>query len=95
MTYRVTPAVLSFAFLLAPCATDSPVSAASTPEFPCGLLRPSGVDHTLGVRGRTLLTLQRIHEREVNAMYPILALLGIMLLTWGVTVWASIREEKP
>jgi len=28
-------------------------------------------------------------------MYPILALLGIMLLTWGVTVWASIREEKP
>jgi hypothetical protein len=28
-------------------------------------------------------------------MYPILALLGIMLLTWGAAIWASYAEEKP
>ncbi|MEW6245423.1 MAG: hypothetical protein AB1555_01805 [Nitrospirota bacterium] len=33
--------------------------------------------------------------KGVNAMYPILALLGIMLLTWGAAVWATFREEKP
>lgn len=26
-------------------------------------------------------------------MYPILALIGLMLLTWGATIWASFAEE--
>ena len=26
-------------------------------------------------------------------MYPILALLGIMFLTWSITIWASMVEE--
>ena len=26
-------------------------------------------------------------------MYPIIALIGIMLLTWGVAVWASFDDE--
>jgi hypothetical protein len=28
-------------------------------------------------------------------MYPILALIGLMLLTWGATIWASFMEEDP
>jgi len=27
-------------------------------------------------------------------MYPILALLGLLFLTWGATVWASLAEAK-
>jgi hypothetical protein len=26
-------------------------------------------------------------------MYPILALLGLMLLTWSITIWASLMED--
>jgi hypothetical protein len=28
-------------------------------------------------------------------MYPIYALVSLMLLTWGATIWASFAEEKP
>jgi hypothetical protein len=27
-------------------------------------------------------------------MYPILALIGLMFLTWGATIWASFAEEE-
>jgi hypothetical protein len=36
----------------------------------------------------------RSMEREANEMYPILALLGLMFLTWGAAIWTSVREEK-
>lgn len=32
-------------------------------------------------------------EREVSTMYQIYGLLGIMVLLWGITIWASIPEE--
>ncbi len=28
-------------------------------------------------------------------MYPVSALLALMLLTWGAAIWASFVEEKP
>lgn len=28
-------------------------------------------------------------------MYPTLAMVGLMLLTWGVAVWAMNRDEEP
>lgn len=27
-------------------------------------------------------------------MYPVLALLSLMVLTWGAAIWASYAEEK-
>jgi len=33
-------------------------------------------------------------EGEVSEMYPILTLLGLMFLTWGITIWASVSEQK-
>jgi hypothetical protein len=27
-------------------------------------------------------------------MYPILALLGMMMFTWGAAVWATYADEK-
>lgn len=27
-------------------------------------------------------------------MYPILALLGLLMFTWGAAVWATYAEEK-
>ena len=33
-------------------------------------------------------------EREVSEMYQIIALLGLMVFTWGVAIWASNIEEK-
>ena len=28
-------------------------------------------------------------------MYPVMALLGLMLFTWAVAVWATCQEEQP
>ena len=28
-------------------------------------------------------------------MYAVIALIGLMLLTWAAAVWASYREEEP
>jgi len=28
-------------------------------------------------------------------MYPVIALIGIMLLTWGAAVWASFEDKTP
>ena len=36
----------------------------------------------------------RRHIGKESDMYPILALLVILCLTWGATVWASYAEDK-
>jgi hypothetical protein len=33
-------------------------------------------------------------EREVSAMYQIYSMLGLLAITWGVAIWASLPEEQ-
>ena len=33
-------------------------------------------------------------ESEVIDMYQIYSLVGIIVLLWGITIWASIPEEQ-
>jgi hypothetical protein len=33
-------------------------------------------------------------KSEVSNMYQIYSLVGIMVLLWGITIWASISEEQ-
>lgn len=33
-------------------------------------------------------------ESEVSKMYQIYSLVGIIVLLWGITIWASIPEEQ-
>lgn len=33
-------------------------------------------------------------ESEVMTMYQIYSLLSIVVLLWGITIWASIPEEQ-
>jgi hypothetical protein len=33
-------------------------------------------------------------ESEVINMYQIYSLVGIIVLLWGITIWASIPEEQ-
>lgn len=35
-----------------------------------------------------------VHESEVTDMYQIYSLVGIVVLLWGITIWASIPEEQ-
>jgi hypothetical protein len=35
-----------------------------------------------------------VGEREVMDMYQIYSLVGIVVLLWGITIWASIPEEQ-
>jgi hypothetical protein len=34
-------------------------------------------------------------ESEVSTMYQIYSLVGIVVLLWSITIWASIPEEQP
>lgn len=33
-------------------------------------------------------------ESEVSTMYQIYSLVGIIVLLWSITIWASIPEEE-
>jgi hypothetical protein len=35
-----------------------------------------------------------VTEREVSKMYQIYSMLGLMLIVWGVAIWASFPEEQ-
>ncbi len=37
---------------------------------------------------------ERVTEKEVSHMYQIYSLVGIIVLLWGITIWASIPEEE-
>jgi hypothetical protein len=44
-------------------------------------------------RGDEEITTPR-NERKVNAMYQIYSLIGLMVLTWAIAIWASFPEEQ-